>query len=91
MHDSRVHYDVLRILPCSLQHLLFHSIMEEIERSMNTGRDRLSVKSLSGKYATDEMLLSGLAENSSESARLAAVFWELVWPKLEESGWEKVG
>jgi hypothetical protein len=65
--------------------------MEKIERCMTIGRDPLSFKSPSGKFATDEMLLSGLAENSSESARLAAVFWEMVWPKLEESGWEKVG
>ena len=70
--------------------------MDEMESSANPGRNTVGVKIrydgtiFSGKSASDEILLSGLSDNKAEAARLAAVFWEMVWPKLEESGWEKV-
>jgi hypothetical protein len=35
-------------------------------------------------------LLAGLAPNEYEKNRLATVFWEKAWPKLEENGWSKV-
>ena len=40
------------------------------------------------KNGNDEMLLSGLSHDSYESTRFAAVFWDLVWPKLEGMGWQ---
>jgi hypothetical protein len=71
--------------------------MADMERALNTGKEMNSVKNhfdgkvSSGKSANDELLLSGLAETTSESTQLATVFWEMVQPKLKESGWEKVG
>jgi hypothetical protein len=37
----------------------------------------------------DDVLTAGLSKDSHENARLAAAFWESVWPKLESNGWEK--
>lgn len=41
------------------------------------------------EMTSDENLTLGLSNDSSENARLAAAFWEVVWPKLQEIGWEK--
>lgn len=38
---------------------------------------------------SDEPLSSGLSHDNYEAAQLAAAFWEIVWPKLVECGWEK--
>ena len=37
-----------------------------------------------------DILASGLSNDKSESALLAEAFWEVVWPYLEEKGWERV-
>lgn len=39
--------------------------------------------------SSDGLLTAGLSQDSHENARLAAAFWEMVWPKLLEIGWEK--
>ena len=36
----------------------------------------------------DEHLLAGLSHDKYEATQLSAAFWESVWPKLVESGWE---
>ena len=45
-------------------------------------------------YATsestsEEILTAGLGNNSRENSRFAAAFWEVVWPQLQENGWER--
>jgi hypothetical protein len=37
---------------------------------------------------SDEKLSAGLSNDSRENARRASAFWEMVWPKLREIGWE---
>ena len=37
----------------------------------------------------DENISAGLSHDSYETMQLSAAFWEIVWPKLEECGWEK--
>lgn len=37
----------------------------------------------------EEALLAGLSHDNYEAAQLSAAFWETVWPKLLECGWEK--
>lgn len=36
-----------------------------------------------------DILTSGLSNDNSESALLAKAFWEVVWPHLQENGWER--
>lgn len=37
----------------------------------------------------DEPISAGLSHDEYETMQLSTAFWESVWPKLEEYGWEK--
>lgn len=37
----------------------------------------------------EDQLSAGLSHDNYEAMQLSAAFWDSVWPKLVESGWEK--
>jgi hypothetical protein len=62
--------------------------MNVIEKSSTSnGRRDDSVEGTTSM--NDERLLLGLSNDNYEKQQLSAAFWGTVWPKLEESGWEK--
>ena len=60
--------------------------METPEKDASGGN---TIDATSSPIATTT-LLAGLATNEYEKNKLATVFWEKAWPKLEENGWTKV-
>jgi hypothetical protein len=51
--------------------------------------DPIGFGNFPGNFPSEEILTSGFGKDSYEASRRIAAFWETVWPKLEEGGWEK--